>query len=392
MPVNMRQRLRLAQVRLHEDVFSRGLRAEVEELERRVEIAEQRGPSPARTGATKRSSLSTKPASRNAVASVGPPSSRSDWTPSAASARELVRERAAAQLELRALRQRAAPEREPARLAASAPTSRASSRGASARTVPIPTATASDAARSSCTRRRDSSPETQRRPGTVTRPSSVTAALYVTNGRPSDFQTRHASFCRRAARSSRSSTSMPAARRRSRPRPSTTGFGSRAPTTTRATPGVDDRVGAGRRAAVVRARLERHVERRTARRVARLLERDRLGVADAVVLVPALADDLAVAHDDRADDRMMIAGLPAPALGELERALVEGSREILDEAAIGARPDPRDRRSPSRRRAATRRRRAPRRSSRRRSRRRPGRRHARAARRAGARSARPLPA
>ena len=32
----------------------------------------------ATTGATKRSSLSTRPAERNAVASVGPPSSRSD--------------------------------------------------------------------------------------------------------------------------------------------------------------------------------------------------------------------------------------------------------------------------------------------------------------------------
>ena len=39
-------------------------------------------PSPAIVGATKSRSLSTRSASRNAVARVGPPSSRSDWTPS----------------------------------------------------------------------------------------------------------------------------------------------------------------------------------------------------------------------------------------------------------------------------------------------------------------------
>ena len=53
---------------------------------------------------------------------------------------------------------------------APASTSRASSRGASARTVPIPTATASEAARSSCTRRRLSSPVTQRDSRTTTAP------------------------------------------------------------------------------------------------------------------------------------------------------------------------------------------------------------------------------
>ena len=116
-----------------------------------------------------------------------------------------------------------------------ASTSRAFNLGASARTVPMPTATASDAARSSCTRRRDASPETQRRPGSETRPSSVTAALYVTNGRPSAFHVRHASFWRRASSLSSSSTAIPAARSRSRP-PAATGFGSRAPTTTRAMP------------------------------------------------------------------------------------------------------------------------------------------------------------
>ena len=63
------------------------------------------------------SSLSTSPAARNAAASVGPPSRSSDWTPSAASACELLVERRRAQLELGALGERAAPEGETARLA-----------------------------------------------------------------------------------------------------------------------------------------------------------------------------------------------------------------------------------------------------------------------------------
>ena len=89
---------------------------------------------------------------------------------------QLVLERPAAQLELRALGQRATAEREPARLRDGADLA-SRQRGSSARTVPIPTATASTSARSSCTRRRLSSPETQREPGTVTRPSSVIATL-----------------------------------------------------------------------------------------------------------------------------------------------------------------------------------------------------------------------
>src|SRR5215470_10005353 len=85
-------------------------------------------------------------------------------------------------------------------------------------------------------------------------------------------------------------------------------------------PGLDDGVGAWRRAAVVGARLERHVEGRATRSVAGLLERDHLGMADSVVLVPALPYDVAVLHDDGADERV-VAGLAATALGELERPL-----------------------------------------------------------------------
>ena len=84
-----------------------------------------------------------------------------------------------------------------------------------------------------------------------------------------------------------------------------------------------DRVGAGWRPTVMRARFERHVEGRAARRVARLLERDRLGVPDSVVGVPALPHDLALSHDDRADERI-VASLAASLLGQLERAVEVG--------------------------------------------------------------------
>ena len=56
------------------------------------------------------------------------------------------------------------------------------------------------------------------------------------------------------------------------------------------------------------------------RRLACRLERDYLGVRPALPLVPPFADDLAVAHDDRADHRVRMRRA-APALGELERPL-----------------------------------------------------------------------
>jgi hypothetical protein len=85
-------------------------------------------------------------------------------------------------------------------------------------------------------------------------------------------------------------------------------------------PRADDGVCAGRRAPVVRARLERDVEDRAVRRLSCRFERDHFGVADSVVLVPALPHDLTVADDEGADQGM-VAGLTASALGELERAL-----------------------------------------------------------------------
>ena len=54
------------------------------------------------------------------------------------------------------------------------------------------------------------------------------------------------------------------------------------------------------------ARFQRDIERRPAGRVAGRLERVNLGVGPAEPLVPALADELTVADDDRADERVRL--------------------------------------------------------------------------------------
>ena len=63
----------------------------------------------------------------------------------------------------------------------------------------------------------------------------------------------------------------------------------------------DQRVGAGRGAAVVGARFEGDVDGRAARAVASVGERLDLGVVAPGRLRAPRADDLTVAHDDRAD-------------------------------------------------------------------------------------------
>ena len=159
-----------------EDVVPDGLGRQAGQRARLRERRDRPAPSPASVGATNTSSLSTRSAARNEAASVGPPSSSSERTPSAASARS-----SSSSGPLRS------SSSDPS---GSGPRPNASrrgcddgadvacrQRGSSARTVPIPTATASTDARSSCTRRRLASPETQREPGTVTRPSSVIATL-----------------------------------------------------------------------------------------------------------------------------------------------------------------------------------------------------------------------
>ncbi len=79
----------------------------------------------------------------------------------------------------------------------------------------------------------------------------------------------------------------------------------------------DDRLGAGRRGAVVRAGLHRHVERRPARSLAGRGQRDDFAVP-AAGLGPALAHDLPVAHEHRRDGRLRIPGA-ARGRTELER-------------------------------------------------------------------------
>ena len=72
----------------------------------------------------------------------------------------------------------------------------------------------------------------------------------------------------------------------------------------------------------MRARLERDVERRAAGTVPGSRERVHFRVSLALALVPAFADDLAAAHENRADDRVRLS-CSAPALGELESSLEE---------------------------------------------------------------------
>jgi hypothetical protein len=84
-------------------------------------------------------------------------------------------------------------------------------------------------------------------------------------------------------------------------------------------PGRDQGVGAGRRAAVVRARLEAGVGGGTGG-VARRREGVHLGVRRSRALVPALADDGPVAHQHAPDHRVRRCGAGAQ-LGQLEAPL-----------------------------------------------------------------------
>ena len=173
-------------------------------------------------------------------------------------------------------------------------------------------------------------------PGTTTRPSSVTASLSITNGRPCTTHVRQASFWRSRLRRSSSSTSIPAARsaRRAAAR---SGLGSSAPTTTRAMPAATIASTHGGVRAVVSARLERHVERRAAR----ALRRPRRAPRSRRAASPArschtLAGDRAVCRDDDgADGRVRVASCRG-ALAELERAL-EAHRAGGDEPPVRVR-------------------------------------------------------
>ena len=160
----------------------------------------------------------------------------------------------------------------------------------------MPTATASERARSRCTFARASGPVTHfdapraRRDASVERERELERD--VRQARRDVLRPRRDSRLRTAPRARRAMTSTPAARSARCPPPSTCGFGSRQPMTTRATLARDDRVGARRRAAVVVARLERHVERRARGAVAGGAERGDLGVLGARALVVAGGDEL----------------------------------------------------------------------------------------------------
>ena len=104
--------------------------------------------------------------------------------------------------------------------------------------------------------------------------------------------------------------------------------------------GADDGVGAGRRLAVMRARLERHVERGAARGLAGALERLGLGMRPAAGLRPAAAEDDAVLDDHRADRRIG-PGAAEPAPAERERKLHEARDRAPGRVAPG--PDRRGR-------------------------------------------------
>ena len=136
--------------------------------------------------------------------------------------------------------------------------------GRSASAVPAPTTTACDSARSRCASARASGPviHCDVPSAAAVRPSRLIAVLSSANARPVRRWCRYgASDARPRRRPTPTSTSMPAARSRAMPAPATRGSGSSSATTTAGDAGVDQRLGARRRVAVVVARLERRRRR-----------------------------------------------------------------------------------------------------------------------------------
>ncbi len=136
------------------------------------------------------------------------------------------------------------------------------------------------------------------------RPSSETAAFTVMRGRlRSTSDANPAIRCSAWRWCGPWITSIPAARSASTPSPEPR-LGSSAPTCTRATPARTISGAQGGGAALMVAGGEGHEQRRSARAVARLFERDDLGVVLARGLVTPFADDLAVAHEHRSHRRV----------------------------------------------------------------------------------------
>ena len=269
-------------------------------------------------------------------------------------------ERPREELELGALRAAARAEGEPPRLPRGVDVARVEARvvgahGAHPDRDRVGRARAARARGGGSPRRRPSAIPGDGQPAVERRPPPCRSR---TGGRCAT-QVRHASFWRRARRArspSASSTSTPRLakplRARRRPPP---GSDRRRPTTTRATPAARTASAHGGVAAVVRARLERDVERRPARPLAGRLERDDLARA---ARLAARASPPPRPRRPRTTTAPTIGfglGRPAAALGELERALeVLGSRDGAGEAAVrraGCRPR---RRSRSRRRSGRR--------------------------------------
>ena len=197
----------------------------------------------------------------------------------------------------------------------------------SAITVPSPTKIASLCARSRCTACRASGPviSTGLRPAAAALPSARYGELEqdlraaVADAAEVSGMDAHAPPRRPARRPRRCFRAQPLV-----PLPATSGLGSSTAETTRAMPARDDGVGAGRRLAVMRARLERDVERGAARRLAGAAPALRLGMRPPAGLGPAAADDDAVLDDDRAD-RGIGPGLAEPAPPQRQRQRHEAS-------------------------------------------------------------------
>ena len=211
----------------------------------------------------------------------------------------------------------------------------------------MPTATASDAARISCTSRRLSSPVTHRRAGhgdlAVERDRDL-----VGDERPAARDQRPPRLVLRARLEAVVELGLDAGL--AQPLETAGRLGvrvARAGHDARHARG-DRRLRARRRRAPVRARLHRHVERRAARPLARRGERDDLAVP-AARLGDALADDLAVRDDDRADRRLRVRAAaarrrPAPvrARGSSHASTTRRPRRVTlhaDEAALPRRRD-----------------------------------------------------
>jgi hypothetical protein len=199
-------------------------------------------------------------------------------------------------------------------------TSRTVRRGSSALTVPIPVRIAQARARQRWPSLRASSPVIHwlRPSDSAVRPSSVAAIFIRTHGRERVIREKKPMFISRAS-SSIKPCSIPDAGRRKRAR-AIACFGIRI--AHRRDDPRDARGGERRRArrsaALMIARLERHVSRGAARCRPGSGQRIRFGVRSSRFFVPAFADDAAVPRKHAADARIR-RGRIQPVFGERQR-------------------------------------------------------------------------